>query len=148
MKNLLMTLVLVSGVLFACNDEKPKATANINHILGTWVSVDSALTKVNGEWEYTQDTLIMSKDTLNEFGKSISPYAHSFGLKGAYYELIYNDPAILQMKYAGPHWDPIWLFDTVFTHNLIFNLNKDTITIGDFRDTYPTSKFNRFFKTN
>ncbi len=137
-------LGLILIFLISCKDKTaPKPTANINDILGTWVSVDSCITKRGDKFLYTHDSLFIRKDAL--IGSVNYPiYIEMRGYSFAYYSAKYFGPDSLILSYIGP--TNIGFINNNFRHKVLFNPGKDTMSLIDFRKTYPYSPFNEFYK--
>lgn len=142
-------------VAVSCKDKsEPKPTANLNDIIGTWVSVDSSIEKIDGKFVYTHDAFFVGKDTLvGGFNYSIyierytygSVFIDSMGGGGyAYYSAKYFGLDSLILHYTGPSF----IMTPPYKLRVYFNSTKDTISIIDFRTTYPGKPFNVFYKKN
>ncbi len=158
MKNItIWPLCFLIIFLISCKDKpkpRPKPTANINDILGIWVSVDSIIRKIDNNFVYTHDAFFVGKDTLVG-GLNYSIYIESYiynsvfidsmgGGGYAYYSAKYFGMDSLILNYTGPGW----LLTPAYKHKVYYNTTKDTITIIDFRTTYPGRPFNVFYKKN
>ena len=152
MKNIILWCICLIVLAISCIDKPdPKpATANIKDILGTWVSIDSILINKDNKFMYSHDVFFVGKDTLIR-GANYPIYVESNnslsidGLGGyAYYSAKYFGFDSLILSYSGP----TWRLTPDYKHKVHFNTNKDTITIIDFRNTYPGRPFNVFYKKN
>jgi hypothetical protein len=123
-------------------DPKPTSTVNINDILGTWVSVDSNIIRSDNGFIYSHDVLFVGKDTLVG-GLQYSIYVET--RPGyAFYSAKYFGSDSLVLSYRGP----FFILTPDYMNKVFFNRNKDTMTIFDFRTTYPGRFCNEFYKQN
>lgn len=148
MKNIikcLISLLIITSI--ACKDKpkpkpEPAATANINDLVGKWASVDSSICNVNNKYFYIHDSILISKDTIYLGRKySILVIFHRCTASARYSAKYFGQDSLI-LKYSGP----TLILTPDGRHKVIFNKSKDTISILDFRTTYPGCNFNKFYK--
>jgi len=137
-------------LFFSCKEKCPKieATANINDIIGTWISSDSMLVGNPSSFEYAHELLFIEKDTLlrnSEFSIYLERTFNSTpdSTRGfAFYLGKYHGLDSLVLRYYGP----TQRMTPLYRYKLYFDATKDTMTIIDFKATYPSLPFNVFYK--
>jgi len=125
----------------------PSPKGNINNLDGSWVSLDSIIVNKSGKNYYVRDTLTFSKDiTINhETFPFYMKRTCEFSLApSSYYSVDYFMKDSLSLKYLGPV--KIGLLINNFRHEVLFNNDMDTMSLIDFRNTYPSSPFIKFYK--
>jgi hypothetical protein len=148
MKNLLIAYSLVLLALISCKDEntEPTDSIKIEDLLGTWVSVDSAIVQVqSGKFEYLKDTLLFKEVTSATGGNPIITL-DKYGVESANYTVLYFKNTKLDLSYDGPN--DVGIIDNNFKHELKMNTLKDSLKIDNFKKTYPGNYFNHFYKAN
>jgi hypothetical protein len=135
MKNVFIICLSATFAFFGCSDEQPKtiATADVNDLLGIWVSTDSNLVDLGGNRVYARDTLTFG-DSLFIKGSNTSYYTYS-----------YFGADSLILRYEGP--TEIGFVNNVWPNKILFNSDKQIITINGLRKTYPYSNLNKFKKS-
>ncbi len=154
MKKVLKIKSLYVGILLmlfiSCKEKCPKieATANINDILGTWISADSMVVVRPNSLEYAQELLFIEKDSLLRNSEYSIYVKRSFNLTPdstggfAYYLGKYYGLDSLVLRYNGP----TLRMTPLYRYKLYFDATKDTMRIIDFKATYPSLPFNLFYK--
>lgn len=148
MKNLLLILIAIISI-FSCKDNKiePANSIKLNDLLGTWVSVDSFLTRDSsgGEYYYTREIIEIDTTTLPQHYKpyiALKPYCVRkvrYGI--GYYSInVANDS--MHLKYMGPGWIEI----DPKSFKIILSENKDTINLRNIKDFVPNGLFDKFYK--
>ena len=144
MKKILIGAVIIMATAYSCRDKDSEPNPNINDLLGTWVSVDSTIkSNPNGGFYFIRDTFRFSLDPFtNHIGETSSSTVFRKGYRQAYYTFKYFSHDSLHLTYFGP------LFINNSTrHKITYNPDKDTILVSNFFELYPTSIFDKFYKT-
>lgn len=143
MKNLLIGSVIVLLSAFGCRDKTPELvdSIKIEDLLGTWVSVDSAIIQNSeGDFVYVQDTFLFSSDSFtNNIGQTGAPVLHRDGYRKAYYLFKIQDMNNLELTYFGPYKQTYQS-----QHQII--IDDNLITLSDMIEFYPQTPFNKFIK--
>lgn len=142
-KNLLIGICLVILGIFGCKDDDPKIVepGQIDDLLGTWVSVDSAIVKnEEGDFIYVHDTFLFSRDTFtNMRGESGSPVLHRNGYRFAHYIFSVENISTLVLNYFGP-------FKESYRSEHKIVIDDNTLSLDNNMEFYPQSYFDKFRK--
>ncbi len=135
---------------FSCKEKCPKieATANINDIIGTWISADSMIVVNPSSFKYAHELLFIEKDTLKRDSEYSIYLERTFdstpdSTRGfAFYLGKYHGLDSLVLRYSGPTLKKTPLY----RYKLYFDATKDTMTIINFKAIFPSLPFNVFYK--
>ncbi len=103
MKKIIKLAMLLVLAFYGCEKSpSPKPSIKIQDLIGTWVSKDSTLRKIDsGMFVYTNDTLLFSNDITDSVKGIIEPTLHRNFLPAHYeFSIIENDTLVL--FYKGP----------------------------------------------
>lgn len=148
-KTILITTLLIAILgMNSCKDKTPEPMADINDLLGTWISIDSMTRRnwIEGGWVMSKDTL---KFLISNGGRlHPDPYnqltvAETGEIRHHHYKFDYFGNDSLHLNYLGPNY--ILITDT-FKLKVNYSKNKDSITIEDFTKVYRARPFKVFTK--
>ncbi|MFT7158345.1 MAG: hypothetical protein ACI8Q1_003376 [Parvicella sp.] len=144
MKNLLIGICIAFLSFLGCkdNDEpKPENSIKIEDLLGTWVSVDSAIVNnEEGDFIYVRDTFSFSLDTFtNMRGELGSPVLYRSGYRFAHYIFSTENIDTLVLDYFGPNKESYRSEHKIVIDDNILSLNNNM-------EFYPQSHFDKFRK--
>lgn len=149
MKNLLIVVCLLLLGISGCKDDevKPLERGHLEDLLGTWVSVDSMMGRLqDGTFAYIQDTIvfvenykyqinsndIIKKCLLTERAIYQFDYFQHDSINLNLY--LYRNSGVLDMPYLN------------INLHVNFSTNKDTLNLISLSKTHPYTRFDNFYK--
>ena len=140
-------LISMAG-MNSCKDKcsEPEAQADINDLLGTWVSVDSMVRRnwFEGGWIMSKDTLFFLSSTGDNFENNAYnrlTISETGNISSSIYKFEFFNKDSLYLNYLGPYY--ILKTDT-FRLKVYFSKNKDTITVENLTKVYRSRPFKVF----
>ena len=139
MKNLLIGICLVFLGIFGCKDKESNPCLSHNRVdlIGYWVSCDSSLSRNNGEYKYLREYLEIKENDTMYIHKIAYPFIEFT------WQLLPCDT--LDFTYTGRPME-VLPQKPYGHHKIILSASKDTLEIDGITNSFPSTKFNKFYK--